>query len=260
MRLDPTERAVVEATQAGLPRTERPFATVGERLGLTEAEELSTFEDLSARGVVRRIALAPNHCALGMTANGMTVWDVADDAVDRLGEAVSALPFVSHCYRRPRRLPARPYNLFAMAHGSTRAEVEAHRASIRTVLGAACRGDAVLYSTRIVEKTATVAHMEFDRHGRFALVSVSEDDGAVIVYDAATLEEVTRLAMRKPSGKDNVGNRGTFADGTSYGWRRPRWHCSSPTTLRALPRTARPSSAPWAVPWRRSCPAGGSAP
>ncbi|HSF96413.1 MAG TPA: cytochrome D1 domain-containing protein [Thermohalobaculum sp.] len=63
---------------------------------------------------------------------------------------------------------------------------------------------------------ATVAHVEFDRAGRHALVSVWEDDGAVIVYDAATLEEVKRLPMRKPSGKYNVWNKITFSDGTSH--------------------------------------------
>jgi dihydro-heme d1 dehydrogenase len=63
---------------------------------------------------------------------------------------------------------------------------------------------------------ATVAHVEFDRSGRHALVSVWEDDGAVIVYDAETLEEVTRLPMRKPSGKYNVWNKITFSDGTSH--------------------------------------------
>ncbi len=63
---------------------------------------------------------------------------------------------------------------------------------------------------------ATVAHVEFDRSGRHALVSVWEDDGAVIVYDAATLQEVTRLPMRKPSGKYNVWNKITFSDGTSH--------------------------------------------
>ena len=63
---------------------------------------------------------------------------------------------------------------------------------------------------------ATVAHVEFDRDGRHALVSVWEDDGAVIVYDAATLEEVKRLPMRKPSGKYNVWNKITFSDGTSH--------------------------------------------
>ena len=63
---------------------------------------------------------------------------------------------------------------------------------------------------------ATVAHVEFTRDGRHALVSVWEDDGAVIVYDAETLEEVRRLPMRKPSGKYNVWNKITFSEGTSH--------------------------------------------
>lgn len=62
----------------------------------------------------------------------------------------------------------------------------------------------------------TVAHTEFTRDGSHALVSVWEDDGAVIVYDARTLEEVRRLPMRKPSGKYNVWNKISFSDGTSH--------------------------------------------
>lgn len=62
----------------------------------------------------------------------------------------------------------------------------------------------------------TVAHTEFTRDGRHALVSIWEDDGAVVVYDAKTLEEVRRLPMRKPSGKYNVWNKITFSDGTSH--------------------------------------------
>ncbi len=62
----------------------------------------------------------------------------------------------------------------------------------------------------------TVAHVEFTRDGSHALVSIWEDDGAVIVYDAQTLEEVRRLPMRKPSGKYNVWNKITFSEGTSH--------------------------------------------
>ncbi len=62
----------------------------------------------------------------------------------------------------------------------------------------------------------TVAHTEFTKDGRYALVSIWEDDGAVIVYDAKTFEEVKRLPMRKPSGKYNVWNKITFSDGTSH--------------------------------------------
>jgi len=66
------------------------------------------------------------------------------------------------------------------------------------------------------EPDATVAHVEFTRDGSHALVSVWEDDGAVIVYDSATLDEVTRLPMRKPSGKYNVFNKITYSEGTSH--------------------------------------------
>lgn len=60
------------------------------------------------------------------------------------------------------------------------------------------------------------AHVEFDRYGRHALVSIWENDGALIVYDAATLSEVKRLPMSKPSGKYNVYNKITFSEGTSH--------------------------------------------
>ncbi len=60
------------------------------------------------------------------------------------------------------------------------------------------------------------AHTEFDRSGRHALVSVWEADGALVVYDATTLEPVKRLPMKKPVGKYNVFNKITFSEGTSH--------------------------------------------
>jgi DNA-binding Lrp family transcriptional regulator len=104
-------------------------------------------------GRIRRIGAVPNHYALGYRANAMTVWDVDDAAVDALGRRVGALPFVSHCYRRPRRLPHWRYNLFAMVHGRDRAETEKLIAGIVPLLGAALRARDVLYSTRILKKT-----------------------------------------------------------------------------------------------------------
>ncbi|MBV2361649.1 nitrite reductase [Thalassococcus sp. CAU 1522] len=62
----------------------------------------------------------------------------------------------------------------------------------------------------------TVAHVEFTKDGSHALVSVWEDDGAVLIYDAQTLEQVGSLPMRKPSGKYNVWNKITFSEGTSH--------------------------------------------
>jgi DNA-binding Lrp family transcriptional regulator len=151
--LDETDRALVRATQAGLPLVPRPYHAVAEQLGLEAEDVKARLAALLDRGVIRRIGAVPNHYALGYTANGMTVWDVADERVDALGEEVGRLEFVSHCYRRPRRLPEWPYNLFAMVHGRSRDEVEAKAAVIAGCLGAACRGRTILYSSRILKKT-----------------------------------------------------------------------------------------------------------
>jgi len=62
----------------------------------------------------------------------------------------------------------------------------------------------------------TTGHVEFTRDGRYALASVWEMDGALIVYDAATLKEVKRIAMVKPSGKYNVYNKTSRSAGTSH--------------------------------------------
>jgi DNA-binding Lrp family transcriptional regulator len=151
--IDETDRRIIVATQAGLPLAPRPYHRVAEQLGLPPQEVMERLRRLMDVGVIRRIGAVPNHYALGYRANGMSVWDVPDDRVAALGCRVGALAFVSHAYHRPRHPPAWPYNLFAMVHGRERAEVEQRVAAIAALLGAADRGHAVLYSTRILKKT-----------------------------------------------------------------------------------------------------------
>jgi len=62
----------------------------------------------------------------------------------------------------------------------------------------------------------TAAHVEFTRDGRYALLSIWEMDGAIVVYDAKTLQEVKRIPMVKPSGKYNVYNKIHYSEGTSH--------------------------------------------
>ena len=114
--LDSVDRRLIVATQAGLARVSRPYDTLAEQLGITPDEVLARLQRMLDGGVIRRIGAVPNHYAIGYTANGMSVWDVDDARIDELGIEVGALAFVTHCYRRPRRLPDWPYNLFAMVH------------------------------------------------------------------------------------------------------------------------------------------------
>lgn len=151
--LDVIDRRLIAATQDGLPLVREPYAALAGQLGLDEADVIARLQRLLDRGAIRRIGAIPNHYALGFTANGMSVWDIVDDAVCDVGVKVGALDFVTHCYERPRHLPLWPYNLFAMVHGRTRDEVRAKVADIAGLIGPAARGFDVLFSTRILKKT-----------------------------------------------------------------------------------------------------------
>jgi len=151
--IDDLDRALIVATQGGLPLVARPYHALAEELGIAADEVMRRLQVMLESGVIRRIGAVPNHYAIGWTANGMTVWDVADELVDELGARVGGLEFVTHCYRRPRALPAWPYNLFAMVHGASRDEVTEKAGVIAELLGSACRGRDILYSSRILKKS-----------------------------------------------------------------------------------------------------------
>jgi siroheme decarboxylase len=147
------DREIVRATQAGLPLVPRPYHAVADVIGVAPELVMARVKAMLRDGRIRRIGVVPNHYALGYIANGMSVWDVDDARVDALGAKVGAQAGVSHCYRRPRRLPQWRYNLFAMVHGRDRAQVEAKLVAVAAVLGDAVRAYDVLYSTRILKKT-----------------------------------------------------------------------------------------------------------
>ena len=151
--LDAVDRALIKATQQGLPLYPDPYGLIGAELGMSRDAVIERLQQLLDSGAIRRIGLIPNHYRLGVTANGMSVWDIADEAVASLGPKIGGLDFVTHCYRRPRPLPAWPYNVFAMVHGKDRAEVADKVAEIAAMAGPALRAHDILYSKRILKKT-----------------------------------------------------------------------------------------------------------
>ena len=66
------------------------------------------------------------------------------------------------------------------------------------------------------EPGKTFAHVEFSKDGKYVLASLSEMDGALIIFDAKTLREIKRLPMKKPIGKYNVWNKISRSEGTSH--------------------------------------------
>lgn len=146
-------KELIHLTQQGLPIVSRPFLVLAKQLFTNEQEVIAQFRQMLERGQVRRIAAVPNHYRMGYLFNGMTVWDIDDSEVDRLGIIVGQLSIVSHCYRRPRHSGIWNYNLFAMVHGQTKQECIDHAAEIEKIVSEYCRSHEILFSKRILKKT-----------------------------------------------------------------------------------------------------------
>ena len=152
-RLDSIDRKLISATQSGFPIELMPYQKIADKVGITQDEVLQRLKSLLSIGIIRRIGAVPNHYKLGLTANGMTVWDVDDDKVSELGDIIGQLDFVSHCYQRPQHLPMWRYNLFAMVHGTNKDEVYDKVKQIEHLLGDNCKAHETLFSSAILKKT-----------------------------------------------------------------------------------------------------------
>ena len=142
------DKNLLAAMEDGLPVVSRPYAEVARSIGTSETEVMTRLKRLLDEGVIKRIGLIVRHRSLGFVANAMVVWDISDDHVDAVAEKLSEHPFVTLCYRRPRRLPQWPYNLFCMVHGRDRQTVVDQIATLNTNADLAGVPNAVLFSKR----------------------------------------------------------------------------------------------------------------
>ncbi|MFO1154233.1 MAG: AsnC family protein [Rhodospirillales bacterium] len=147
MSIDGIDLHLLAALEPGLPLVPRPFAALGDGIGLDEGEVIDRLRRLLAAGIVKRFGIVVHHRALGYRDNAMVVWDIPDERVASAARSLSALPFVNLCYRRPRR-PGWQYNLFCMIHGKDRPTVRQQIAHANEAAGIGALPQAVLFSTR----------------------------------------------------------------------------------------------------------------
>jgi len=147
-RADGLDRSLLGAIEEGLPIVARPYDDIAGRLGVGADDVRGRLRQLSDAGIIGRFGCVVNHRALGYRANAMAVWDIADDLVDTVGQRLCRHPKVSLCYRRPRRLPEWPYNLFCMVHAKRQDDALEVVDELNRILEGAARGHSVLFSTR----------------------------------------------------------------------------------------------------------------
>ena len=148
--------AIIEAMQGGLALTSRPFARIAERVGTDEQTVIETVRELRAAGTIKRFGVVVRHHELGYRANGMLVMDVPDESVESTAGRLAEDPAVTLCYRRPRRPPHWPFNLFCMIHGLDRDSVQKKISSLRRANGIQNLPHCVLFSRRRFKQRGAV--------------------------------------------------------------------------------------------------------
>jgi DNA-binding Lrp family transcriptional regulator len=140
--------------QDGFPHGRHPYETIAANLDVSVDLLTQVMTEERESGTFRRIGVIPNHYALGYTENAMTVWTVPDPDIEAVGDAVGSLPFVTHCYERPRHADVWPYNFFAMVHGRSKDEANRRIERVREVIDehSDVVDSDVLRSTRILKK------------------------------------------------------------------------------------------------------------
>ena len=106
----------IRALQKNLPICSRPFKVLAEQNDLAE-EQIIEFVQKNIGQAVRKYIGTFRHRKLGVSANGMVIWNIAGDGkLVEAGERLAGFPDVSHCFART-PASAFPYSLYTMLHG-----------------------------------------------------------------------------------------------------------------------------------------------
>ncbi len=152
-RIGERDRALIAALEPGLELVPRPYHALASRLGWTEGQLMSRLERLIEAGVISRFGCILRHRKIGFTANAMAVWNVPDGEVDELAGRLAKIDTVTLCYRRTRRLPHWPYNLFAMIHGRKRPLVRSEIEAAELATGLYVHPGTILFSKRCFKQS-----------------------------------------------------------------------------------------------------------
>ncbi len=150
------DRDLAQIVASGIPLEQRPFRSIGAKLGLSEEAVISRLEHLLRSGVVKRFGLIVRHRALGWRSNAMVVWDLPDRDVEDKARPLAACDGINLCYRRRRCAPVWPYNLYCMIHAKSRetALLLLQQASRAAGLDGVPRE--ILFSTRCYKQTGAL--------------------------------------------------------------------------------------------------------
>lgn len=127
--MDASDKQILDIIQSGFPLSPRPYAVVGEQVGLTEAEVLARVRRLKDEGVIRRMGANFGSRQLGWKST-LCGAEVPEDKLERFVAEVNKHSGVTHNYLR-----AHKFNVWFALIAPTSEAVEAILADITANTG-----------------------------------------------------------------------------------------------------------------------------
>lgn len=106
LELDNYEQQLLDIIQSSFPLAQHPYKILGERVGLSEEDAFACVEQLSAKGLIRRIGANFQSAKLGFVST-LCAAKVPEDQVEKFSCLINACPGVTHNYVR-----AHAYNVW----------------------------------------------------------------------------------------------------------------------------------------------------
>jgi DNA-binding Lrp family transcriptional regulator len=128
--MDATDRRLLNLIQKGFPLVMRPFAAMGEQLGISEEDVLARARRLKEAGIIRQISAIFDSQRLGYSST-LVAMDIPEEHIDASAKRISEHPGVSHNYRRDHS-----FNLWFTLTVPPGADLEAEVAQLSDVAGA----------------------------------------------------------------------------------------------------------------------------
>jgi DNA-binding Lrp family transcriptional regulator len=127
--MDAYDKEILDIIQSHFPIAPRPYAVVGEQVGLTESEVLARVRRLKGEGVIRRMGANFGSRELGWKST-LCGAEVPEDKLDAFVAEVNSHPGVTHNYLR-----AHKFNVWFALIAPTSEDIEAILADITDKTG-----------------------------------------------------------------------------------------------------------------------------
>ncbi len=145
---DATSAKKFRALQTPLSFVKQPFEILAKQADCS-AEELLDFANQHQGGAIRRYVGTLRHRKLGVRENGMVVWNLPVENIEKIGQQFANAPEVSHCYAR-NTIEGFPYNVYSMVHGPS--QESCHEIARDLAEQSDCKDYAVLFSEKEFKK------------------------------------------------------------------------------------------------------------